>query len=55
MPHQNRLCADTKPAALMNISTVSDVRCAYQGLGLVVLKGAAILVFDNMQVLYWHV
>ena len=67
MPHQNRictdtepaaqnkLCTDTKPAALKSMSTVSEVSCDCHGLGLVVPEGAEILVFDTMQVLYWHV
>ena len=52
---KSRFCADTKHAALKYISTVSEVRCDCQILGLVVPEGAAILVFDTMQVLYWHI
>ena len=57
LPHQNRLCVDTKPAFLfwINISTVSEVRCDCQGLGLVARIEASISVFDTMQVLYWPV
>ena len=57
LPHQNRLCADHKPAFSfwINILTVSDVMCDSQGLGLVARIEASILVFDTMQVLYWHV
>ena len=36
----------------MNISTVSEVRCDCQGLGLVARIEASILVFDTKQVLY---
>ena len=55
--HQNRICIGTKPAFSfwINISTVSEVRCGCQGLGLVARIEASILVFDTMQVLYWPV
>ena len=55
LPHQNRLCIDTKPAFLfwINIATVSEVRCDCQGLGLVARIEAPILVFDTKQALYW--
>ena len=57
LPHQNRLCTDIKPAFSfwINILTVSEVMCHYQGLGLVARIEASILVFDTMQVLYWPV
>ena len=69
MLHQNRHCAYAQPAApkpvcigtkpafsfWINISTVSEVRCDCQGLGLVALIEASILVFDTMQVFYWPV
>ena len=53
----NRLCIGTKPAFSfwINISTVSEVRCDCQGLGLVARIEASILVFDTKQVLYWPV
>ena len=56
-PHQNRLCIGTKPAFSfwINISTVSEVRCDCQGLGLVARIEASILVFDTKPVLYWPV
>ena len=59
LPHVNRLCIDTKPAFSfwINVSTVSEVRCDCQGLGLVARIEASILVFDTMQVfciyLFW--
>ena len=55
--HQNRLCIGTKPAFTfwINISTVSEVRCNCQGLGLIARIEASILVFDTKQVLYWPV
>ena len=55
--HQNRLCIGTKPvfSFWINISTVSEVRCDCQGLGLVARIEASILVFDTEQVLYWPV
>ena len=67
--HQNRLCAYATPAApkpvcigtkpafsfWINISTVSEVRCDCQGLGLVARIEASILVFDIKQFLYWPV
>ena len=43
------------PFHLNNISTVSEVRCDCQGLGLVACIEASILVFDTKQVLYWPV
>ena len=54
LPHQNRLCIGTEPAFSfwINISTVSEVRCDSQGLGLVARIEASILVFDTKQVLY---
>ena len=54
LPHQDRLSDDTKPSnfILNRISTVSQVRCACQGLGLVARIEASILVFDTMQFLY---
>ena len=57
LPHQNRLCIGTKPvfSFWMNISTVSEVRCDCQGLGLVARIEASILVFDTIQVLYWPI
>ena len=57
LPHQNRLRIGTKPAFSfwINISTVSEVRCDSQGLGLVARIEASILVFDIIQVLYWPV
>ena len=57
LPHQNWLCIATKPAFSfwINISTVSEVRCDCQGLGLVARIEASILVFDTKQVLYWPV
>ena len=57
LPHQNRLCIGTKPAFSfwINISTVSEVRCDCQGLGLVAHIEGSILVFDTIQVLYWPV
>ena len=57
LPHQNRLCIGTKPAFSfwLNISTVSEVRCDCQGLGLVARIEASIFVFDTIQVLYWPV
>ena len=57
LPHQNRLCIGTKPAFSfwINISTVSEVRCDCQGLGLVARIEASILVFDTQQVLHWPV
>ena len=57
LPHQNRLCIGTKPAFSfwINISTVSEIRCDCQGLSLVARTDASILVFDNIQVLYWPV
>ena len=57
LPHQNRLCIGTKPAFpfWINISTVSEVKCDCQGLGLVARIEASILVFDTKQVLYWPV
>ena len=57
LPHQNRLCIGTKPAFSfwIYISTVSQVRCDCQGLGLVARIEASILVFDTKQVLYWPV
>ena len=39
----------------INISTVSEVRCDSQGLGLVACIEASILVFDTKQILYWPV
>ena len=50
----NRLCIGTKPAFSfwINISTVSEVRCDCQGLGLVARIEASILVFDTKPVLY---
>ena len=55
LPHQNRLCIGTKPvfSFLTNISTISEVRCDCQGLGLVARIEASILVFETIQVLYW--
>ena len=55
--HQNRLCIGNKPAFSfwINISTVSEVRCDCQGLGLVARIEASILVFDTKPVLYWPV
>ena len=38
-----------------NISTVSEVRCDCQGLGLVARIEASILEYDTIQVLYWPV
>ena len=57
LPHQNWLCIGTKPAFSfwINISTVPEVRCDCQGLGLVACIEASILVFDTKQVLYWPV
>ena len=57
LPHQNRLCIGNKPAFSfwINISTVSEVRCDCQGLGLVARIEDSILVFDIIQVLYWPV
>ena len=57
LPHQNRLCIGTEPAFSfwINISTVSELRCDCQGLGLVARIEASILVFDTKQVLYWPV
>ena len=57
LPHQNRLSVVTKPAFSfwIHISTVSEVRCDCQGLGLLARIEASILVFDTMQVLYWTV
>ena len=57
LPHQNRICIGTKPAFSfwINISTVSEVRCDCQGLGLVARIEASILVFDTKPVLYWPV
>ena len=57
LPHQNRFCIGTKPAFSfwINISTVSEVRCGCQGLGLIARIEASILVFDTIQVLYWPV
>ena len=54
LPHQNRLWIGTKPAFSfwINISTVSEVRCDCQGLGLVARIEASILVIDTIQVLY---
>ena len=50
----NRLCIGTKPAFSfwINISTVSEVRCDCQSLGLVARIEASILVFDTKPVLY---
>ena len=45
-----KTCLDTKP-----VSTVSEVRCDCQGLGLVARIEASILVFDTKHVLYWPV
>ena len=67
--HQNRLCAYAQPAApnrlcigtkpafsfWIKMSTVSEVRCDCQGLGLVARIEATNLVFDTKQVLYWSV
>ena len=57
LPHQNCLCIGTKPAFSfwINISTVSEVKCDCQGLGLVACIEASILVFDTKPVLYWPV
>ena len=57
LPHQDRLCADPKPAFLfwIHILTVSEAMCDCQGLGIVVRIDASNLVFDTMQVLYWPV
>ena len=57
LPHHNRLCIGTKPVFLfwINISTVSEVSCDCQGLGLVARFEASILVFDTKPVLYWPV
>ena len=57
LPHQNRFCIGTEPAFsfCIKISTVSEVRCDCQGLGLVARIEAPILVFDTKQVLYWPV
>ena len=57
LPHQSRFCIGTKPALSfwINISTVSEVRCDCQGLGLIARIKASILVFDTIQVLNWPV
>ena len=50
----NRLCIGTKPAFSfwINISTVSEVKCDCQDLGLVARIEASILAFDTKPVLY---
>ena len=57
LSHQDRLCADPKPAFSfwINILTVSEAMCDCQGSGLVASSEASNLVFDTMQVLYWPV